>query len=377
MPIGSLLHNLYEIGCQSPFEGCAALALLLVEILMLCYHSTENDPCVNLALESALFAHPSPDPILLLYRCLPAVIIGRNQNPWNEIRFSYTDTHKIPFFRRESGGGTVYHDLGNINFSFILPRPLYSTEKNLTIVVRVLHRLGVKARYTERNDILVSGKKISGSAFRYKDNRVLHHGTLLCRANLHRLRSSLGKEQTLGINGVMVRSNPSSVTNIAEHTKVSIRRLIALFCQELMSEQYFPLADEKKKEVRFIPLSPPLLTREQRLFFDTSYHTLASWQWRVAKTPPCSLSITNADCSLQFQVKEGKITDITLNSRHPQHQKVIALCESHLSNADINIQLLPIIKSIQYGLQSILGHKSRIYKNFNFILKKLSEMCRT
>lgn len=389
MLIDSPLRNLCETGCRLPFESRTHPSPQLLRNLMLCYYSAKDDPLTNLALESALFAHPSPVPILLLYRCKPAVIIGRNQNPWHEIQLSYTQKHNIPFFRRESGGGTVYHDLGNINFSFILPHPLHSIENNLTIAVRVLHRLGVKARHTERNDILVGGKKISGSAFRYKDNRVLHHGTLLYRTNLRHLRGSLVSNGSPIASGVMVRSNPSSVTNISEHTNMSMRHLPSLLCQELMSEPYFPFSGEHdsvggdregdregNRGLHFAPLSPPLLSDEQRMCFDASYQRLASWQWRIAKTPSCSFSVAHDDCYLQFKVKEGIINDVTLHSPHSQRQKITAICVNHLSNNKVNAQLLPIIRSLQRDLQSVLGYRDRTYKHFNLIIKKLSQICR-
>lgn len=336
---------------------------------MLCYYCTGHDPRVNLSVESALFSQKHPVPIVLVYRCRPVIVIGRNQNPWNEINFQYIHGRRIDFLRRETGGGAVYHDLGNINFSFILPRTAHSVERNLTIVVRALHRLGVKARHTNHSDILVAGYKVSGSAFRHKDNHVLHHGTLLCRARLRHLRGALQPEQIVK-QGIMVHSRPASVTNVCRYAPVNMRRFLNAITQELGSGRYFP-----PPTTPFAPLNPSALTTAQRLLFDDAYRRLGAWQWRVQKTAPCRISIAHRNCYLQFRVIDGCIAEIALRCWHPQRVRAEALCTKYLSAAPIDAHLVPVIRALSASFRPLFGTRSRAHRNFMVIFRKLSTIC--
>ena len=140
------------------------------------------DPCYNLALEQVVLEQRREGDWLMLWQNRNTVVVGLNQNTAEEINASFVEAHGITVVRRMTGGGAVYHDLGNLNYSFI--RDVGNAEE-LTIgrftepVCRALASLGVQASVSGRNDILVDGKKISGVAQRIVGGRILHHGTLL------------------------------------------------------------------------------------------------------------------------------------------------------------------------------------------------------
>jgi lipoate-protein ligase A len=150
--------------------------------------SVSHDPWFNLALEEWLFESAGPEEMVFyLWRNGPTVVIGRHQNPWVECRLEDMDRDGVKLARRPTGGGAVYHDLGNTNFTFTCRRDVYDVERQIGVILDGLRRVGVEARFSGRNDIVVGDRKVSGSAFRGRKDRWLHHGTLLLHADLGRL----------------------------------------------------------------------------------------------------------------------------------------------------------------------------------------------
>ncbi len=178
-----------------------------------------SDPARNLALEEYLIRSVAPDEeLLLFYINKPSIIIGRNQNTIEEINVDYVHAHGIHVVRRLSGGGAVYHDFGNLNFSFIAPYTqgnFQNFRKFTAPVISVLQNMGVPAELSGRNDILADGRKISGNAQYVAGQRMVSHGTLLYQSDLdmvgHALRVKPSKIESKGIKSVRSR-----VTNIAE-----------------------------------------------------------------------------------------------------------------------------------------------------------------
>ncbi len=157
-----------------------------------------TDPAFNLAAEEYLLTHGTQD-VFMLWRNDNAVIIGKNQNTWAEVNVPYTESHGITVVRRMTGGGAVFHDLGNVNFTYITahdPARGIDFRPFIDPILRALAALGVQAEADGRNDIVVNGAKISGNAqcvHRLPDGteRLLHHGTLLFGADLSRLTEAL------------------------------------------------------------------------------------------------------------------------------------------------------------------------------------------
>lgn len=187
---------------------------------MLCIQLKNNDPYFCLAAEEYLLKNFSED-IFMLWQSENTVVVGKHQNALAEINYPFVHKNGITVARRISGGGTVFHDTGNVNFAYIknVSSPAEISFKLFTEpVVKALAKLGVKASTSGRNDLLVEGRKISGNAEHVFKNRVLHHGTLLFNSNLETLGQSI-KVIPGKYHGKAVQSNRSVVANISSFTK--------------------------------------------------------------------------------------------------------------------------------------------------------------
>lgn len=154
---------------------------------LLIAESHSFDPHHNLALEETLLKAAEDAIILYLWQNQNTVVIGRNQNPWKECRTALLQQEGGHLARRLSGGGAVFHDLGNLNFTFLMPQPLYDIEKQLGVICRAVRAFGIEAEVSGRNDVLANGRKFSGNAF-YKNGTVAyHHGTILLGADMEKL----------------------------------------------------------------------------------------------------------------------------------------------------------------------------------------------
>jgi len=183
---------------------------------MLCIENNHTDPYFNLAVEEYLLRNFGED-CFMLWRNKASIIVGKHQNALAEINYDYVKENNIDVIRRLSGGGTVFHDLGNLNFTFI-----QNVNKNENIVdfkryiepiVKVLQQQGVNAKHEGRNDIMIGGRKVSGNAEHVFKKRVLHHGTLLFSSEISNLSKAL-KVNPLLYQDKGVKSVKSRVANI-------------------------------------------------------------------------------------------------------------------------------------------------------------------
>jgi len=195
------------------------------------YESTSHDPYVNLAVERYLTDNAKAGiGIMFLWQNDNTVVIGKNQNPYAECDVDKIKQDNVKIARRTTGGGAVFHDLGNLNFSFINVRSEYNVDTNLSVIINALSRLGIKAEKTGRNDIearlsgILSGianktAKFSGNAFyesgRYDEAPCLHHGTILINADMTRLAGYL-KVPDAKLESHGVKSVKSRVVNLSE-----------------------------------------------------------------------------------------------------------------------------------------------------------------
>jgi lipoate-protein ligase A len=183
-------------------------------------NQNHTDARINLAIEEFLLRnHQTEEEILLFYINGPSIIIGRNQNTIEEINQKFVEEHNIHVVRRLSGGGAVYHDLGNLNFSFISNsghENIQNFKKFTAPVVKVLNSMGVPALLGGRNDILVEERKVSGNAQYISGSRMVSHGTLLLSSDLSVVSESLKvKESKISSKGI--KSIRSRVANISEY----------------------------------------------------------------------------------------------------------------------------------------------------------------
>ena len=182
-------------------------------------NQNQHDPALNLALEEFLIRNIAPEEeLLLFYINEPSIIIGRHQNTIAEINVEYAREKELHVVRRLSGGGAVYHDLGNLNFSFIAPNvggSFANFQKFTAPVIQVLRELGVPAELSGRNDILAEGRKISGNAQYVSGPRLVSHGTLLYNTDLEEIGKAL-RVKASKIESKGIKSVRSRVANISE-----------------------------------------------------------------------------------------------------------------------------------------------------------------
>ncbi|MFA6706297.1 MAG: lipoate--protein ligase [Sphaerochaetaceae bacterium] len=246
------------------------------------YTAEHHNPHFNLATEDWLFQSTDVDEhILFLWRNQPCIVIGRFQNPWEECNLEAMEADNVILTRRQSGGGAVYHDLGNTNFTFMSPRGSYSKETNFAIIISALKTLGIKAETSGRNDIVVEGKKISGSAFKLNANRAFHHGTLLIRTDLKAISTYLTPDKEK-LESKGIKSVASRVANLTSFNQHLTHETL---CQAII-DQFFTTYGSvcPIEELTFERLSrEPELAR--------TYERYADWQWRFGSTPQFSHTV--------------------------------------------------------------------------------------
>ena len=270
---------------------------------MFCINLESNDPFFNLAVEEILLKN-SKEEYLILGINSPSVIIGKHQSGHMEVNIKFVNEYQIPVIRRISGGGTVFHDCGNLNFSFIRQSESgkqVDFRKYTQPVLDFLKSMGIEARFEGKNDLKVDGLKISGNAEHIHGTRVLHHGTLLFSTSLEMLRNSLRKDTSCYTSKAVV-SNPSSVVNLNE--KMNCFLDVSEFRSEMMN---FFLKN-------FPDNFPYSLTREDinqaQSLADSKYKT---WEWNWAYGPEYTfknrfeLNKTGHSCDLF--IKDGIIRE--------------------------------------------------------------------
>ena len=293
-----------------------------------------TDPAHNLAMEQYFFETlPAGRSCFMLWQNCPAVIIGRYQNTVEEINERFVRENGIRVVRRMTGGGAVYHDLGNLNYSFISP-VADAAELDFSFfcqpIIRALASLGVRAEVSGRNDIVIDGKKVSGTAQHVGGGRVLHHGTLLFDVDFSRMASALtpNKGQVVSDSSKSVRAR---VTNIREHlgTDTDMEGFWSLLRQNIVDAQSMPVynvtdADEAAAAV---------IARER---YDT-------WDWNYGLSPACAVRKTRrvegcGTLQIGLDVENGRIRALTLHgdffTRQPFDAVINALIGRRLDAAD-------------------------------------------
>ncbi|HBJ2612682.1 TPA: lipoate--protein ligase [Clostridium botulinum] len=237
-----------------------------------------TNPFFNLALEEYLLKNVDiKEDYFILWQNEPTIVIGKHQNTLKEINMNFVQNNNINVVRRNSGGGAVYHDLGNINFTFITKydeKHLLDFKTFTNPVVYSLGKLNVKAELSGRNDILIDGRKISGNSQHIYKDRFLHHGTLLFNSELENLVKALNVDNDK-ILSKGIESIKSRVTNIKEHVKEDI--FMEEF-KEILIENIFIWNKSSLKEYN---LTSDHINEIEKLMKE-KYMT---WQWNYGESP--------------------------------------------------------------------------------------------
>lgn len=188
--------------------------------------SNQFNPYINLAVESNLLDNNKPNLVtLFLWKNRRTVVIGANQNPYTECNVELLTYEGGHIARRRTGGGAVYHDIGNLNFSFITDRNIYDVNKQISVIQLALKAFGLITEISGRNDITYQNRKFSGNAFCYTKNNALHHGTILIKTDIECLRKYL-KINPLKLQKNGVKSVASRIINLSEVADITSTSIV-------------------------------------------------------------------------------------------------------------------------------------------------------
>ncbi len=262
-----------------------------------------NNPALNLALEEHLFSRGTPGgDMLLCYVNTGAVIIGRNQLPWAEVSARCLARENLPLVRRVSGGGAVYHDPGNLNFSLLLRTTAAGRPDAATIlqpVVAALQSLGFRAYLSERHAVFVDRYKVSGTAQYMTAGKVMTHGTLLVAADLDRLERCLAPDPAFRITSRGRPSVRSPVANLSRLRPGLTMAALTRALRQAFADVYGPIT-------RYAPGTEDM--KAARRLAASKYRT---WAWNVGRSPQCTIEwqgeFRGQGCRFRLHAARGMI----------------------------------------------------------------------
>jgi len=288
---------------------------------VLCISSNHTDPYFNLASEEYLLKCFTED-IFLLYRNAPSIVVGKHQNTLAEINLSFVQKKEIIVARRISGGGTVFHDLGNLNFAFITggkEGELVNYRKYTLPIIEAMGKMGLDVKLGERNELLMGTLKISGTASHVFKHRVLHHGTLLFASQMEDLSAALRVQPEL-FKDRAVKSIRSEVTNILDHLvdKMDItdfqNRIFDHIIDTTNSPTNYKYTDSDLEKIGKLR--------------DSKFST---WEWNFGYSPKYQfnkkLKFKSGNIDLHMNVKKGIIQEVNIKGEFMSIKNIHALEE--------------------------------------------------
>lgn len=266
------------------------------------YISNSLDVYKNLALETYLLEKSTLETILFLWKNSNTVVIGKNQNAYKECLLQNMEKDGVKLARRPTGGGAVYHHLGNLNFTFISPSNPFSIDNNFKTIISALNNLNIDAKLNGRNDITVNNKKFSGNAFFKTKTRDLHHGTILINEDLSILSKYLNvnpiKFKSKGVDSI--KSRVINLTTINQN--ITAEKIVDELIKEHQKKYGLAIYKNLPKESEYLDI----------------YSKYSSREWIFGQNPNTNISFTtflsSGEFSINIDIKNDKITYIKVYS---------------------------------------------------------------
>ncbi|WWC61224.1 uncharacterized protein I303_103804 [Kwoniella dejecticola CBS 10117] len=338
------------------------------------YISESHDPWFNLSFEDWLLRDtPHDQPVLFLYRNFPCVVIGRNQNPWKETTPHHLREAGIPLVRRRSGGGTVFHDLGNTNFSIILPRLLFTRSHGAELVSRAIRdRLGIEqCTINERNDVIIKDgtrelKMSQPSPYKIIQHRAYHHGTMLISSSLNELGKSL-RSNSPNMQTKSILSHRSPVTTLNHYLPPTTEKQIHHddFVKAVTAEfekvyagnsNGNGIGNGKKMETREVNSD---WVKEPKIW--KGVEELKSWEWQYGQTPEFTNllegELSFGSLSVNLTARHALLTSLTFHLTPQPHERVEETTKKQEFLDSLALSLIGHRYESLEGAEGALGHQ--------------------
>lgn len=298
---------------------------------ILFFFSQTHCPYENLSIENSLLLNVKKDQkIYFFYRNTPSIVMGRFQNPWKEcdLKRVLFGSEKIHLVRRQSGGGTVYHDMGNLNFCIIDGARSLFKDENHDLIIEALSELGITAIKSDRSDLIVhfnGPQKISGSAFKQKKDSSFHHGTLLIDSKLDTLNGLLKSKHNI-TKTKSISSVSSPVINLKD---LRDDLTVNMFEQKILEVVYRKF--DLKLEPQSLEFPVGIIAGDNSLIDKRYVEMLRSWDWLIGETPWFELQSDHEDgLHICVESKKGIIDNFRVHTDDKLNNEISNLLSSHM-----------------------------------------------
>ena len=346
---------------------------------VLVYRSLSKDPFANLAFEDWIYENLNFDvnkTVLFLWRNVPTVVIGRHQNPWKECNLQLMKSLGINLARRNSGGGTVYHDLGNVNCTFFTNRNAYNRKNNLGLLARFLKEFyKFDVSVNERDDLMLdSSFKISGTAAKLGLRKAYHHCTILCKVDTARLNAVLLPSYS-GIFSNATRSVRSDTKNLFDDSCYDWQEFTNCLAKFFVLEST-EFNDNLGWDEHVIDVDP--LAQEKSPEISKRKHELSNWEWIYGKTPKFTCTMAQefafGRATLTLTINKGIIIECTIEcSKNDEKRMILQLAKeligTRFSRPDV---LMTLCQCLSSKTLTVNYHQEQILKELSeFIVSSL------